>query len=64
MAFIKFMLFIAFFPWSLVVLWASNRNREAVLRSDPQGSPYLAKCRRLRLDGPTPCLCCPGECIG
>jgi hypothetical protein len=27
-------------------------------------SPYLAKCKRLRTDGPTPCLCCPGECVG
>lgn len=22
------------------------------------------KCRRRRTDGPTPCLCCPGECVG
>lgn len=29
-----------------------------------QTSPYLAKCKRLRTDGPTPCLCCPGECVG
>lgn len=29
-----------------------------------QHSPYLAKCKRLRTDGPTPCLCCPGECVG
>jgi hypothetical protein len=27
-------------------------------------SPYLAKCKRLRTDGPTPCLCCPTECVG
>lgn len=27
-------------------------------------SPYLHKCKRRRLDGPTPCLCCKGECIG
>lgn len=29
-----------------------------------EGSPFLAKCKRLRTDGPTPCLCCPGECVG
>lgn len=27
-------------------------------------SGYRAKCKRLRLDGPTPCLCCEGECRG
>lgn len=25
---------------------------------------YAAKCKRRRSDGPTPCLCCPGECTG
>jgi hypothetical protein len=25
---------------------------------------YAAKCKRRRTDGPTPCLCCPGECTG
>lgn len=27
-------------------------------------SHYMAKCKRLRDDGPTPCLCCQGECYG
>jgi hypothetical protein len=27
-------------------------------------SPYFEKCKRLRTDGPTPCLCCPAECVG
>lgn len=27
-------------------------------------SPYMRKCKRRRTDGPTPCLCCEGECIG
>lgn len=27
-------------------------------------SPYAAKCKRRRTDGPTPCLCCPQECVG
>lgn len=27
-------------------------------------SPYAAKCKRRRTDGPTPCLCCSGECVG
>lgn len=38
-------------------------RREHRLRAS-QTSPYLAKCKRLRLDGPTPCLCCEGECEG
>lgn len=25
---------------------------------------YASKCKRRRADGPTPCLCCPGECYG
>jgi hypothetical protein len=25
---------------------------------------YRSKCKRLRTDGPTPCLCCEGECMG
>lgn len=25
---------------------------------------YEAKCKRRRAHGPTPCLCCPGECVG
>lgn len=25
---------------------------------------YRDKCKRLRTDGPTPCLCCPDECVG
>lgn len=29
----------------------------------PEGF-YRDKCKRLRFDGPTPCLCCPGECTG
>lgn len=39
------------------------RLRERNLRAT-QRSPYLAKCKRLRTDGPTPCLCCPGKCVG
>lgn len=27
-------------------------------------SSYADKCKRRRTDGPTPCLCCPGECTG
>lgn len=26
--------------------------------------PYAEKCKRRRADGSTPCLCCPGECVG
>lgn len=25
---------------------------------------YAAKCKRIRKDGPTPCYCCKGECVG
>lgn len=25
---------------------------------------FREKCKRRRTDGPTPCLCCPGECRG
>lgn len=28
------------------------------------GIDYRAKCNRLRTDGPTPCLCCAGACVG
>jgi len=27
-------------------------------------SDYAKKCRRLRTDGPTPCLCCSDLCVG
>lgn len=27
-------------------------------------SHFMAKCKRRRTDGPTPCLCCPDECVG
>lgn len=30
----------------------------------PAESIYMAKCKRRRTDGPTPCYCCPGECVG
>lgn len=29
-----------------------------------QSINYMDKCKRRRTDGPTPCWCCPGECIG
>lgn len=25
---------------------------------------FRAKCLRMRMDGPTPCLCCPDKCVG
>lgn len=25
---------------------------------------YAEKCKLLRADGPSPCLCCAGECVG
>jgi hypothetical protein len=31
---------------------------------EPGRSPYMSKCKRFRTDGPTPCLCCEGECYG
>lgn len=31
------------------------------LKSD---SPYYYKCKRIRVNGPTPCFCCEGECCG
>lgn len=33
-------------------------------KSPHLASPYMAKCKRIRTDGPTPCYCCPGECVG
>lgn len=51
---------------SVVVIWqprfAELAARQAIVALS--GSPYVAKCRRFRADGPTPCLCCPVECIG
>jgi len=37
--------------------WETSICREAPVS-------YRDKCKRLRLDGPTPCLCCEGECVG
>lgn len=30
----------------------------------PAESIYMAKCKRRRSVGATPCYCCPGECVG
>lgn len=47
--------------WLGLAVYYTRRERR--LRAS-QTSPYLAKCKRLRLDGPTPCLCCEGDCHG
>jgi hypothetical protein len=51
-------------PVRLSVEPLQDVDRLKAMRNQRTDSPYLAKCKRLRLDGPTPCLCCPGGCIG
>lgn len=34
------------------------------IRLEGRFMDYRAKCKRLRTDGPTPCLCCPDLCVG
>lgn len=34
------------------------------IRSAWKAMPYAAKCKRRRTGEPTPCYCCPEECVG
>ena len=49
---------------ALVGHWAGEPSH---LFDDPKlplRRTFREKCKRFRTDGPTPCLCCPGECVG
>lgn len=46
--------------------WPCIPTKPAVFddRSLVRESIYMAKCKRRRSDGATPCYCCPGQCVG
>lgn len=51
--------------WAIILILAVGLyfEREPVPYT-PFHPDYASKCKRRRLNGPTPCLCCEGECVG